>query len=173
MAFFSEKPILVSDSLKFAAETNLRRAQAICTLFNSVIFLTQFFLLKEESTGRYINIRNSELYEVILFPGDDLIEPLVEVFDEYRNVKFPSLKEQFDIRFSERYDEFWEERRRRFPQQRLWSVLNQPVQPSANRLNFDLAVCKALGISTPPEKLLELYDVIVKEMIMIQGLRRD
>ena len=173
VAFFSNHLVVPTDQMKIIAETNLRNAQAICILLNSIIFLSQFFLLKEESTGSYIDIRDHDYYGAILYPVDEFIEPLVEVFKKYSKVKFTSLREQFDICFDDRYEEFWSQRRKPDMQQRLWSVLDQPVQPSSDRLNFDLAVCQALGVNVSPDELITLYGALTKEMIMIRGLQRD
>lgn len=66
----------------------------------------QIFLLKEESTGRYIDIRLYDLREMNLVPPNDSIESLATVFDKYSKINFPSLREQFDESFDRRYKEF-------------------------------------------------------------------
>jgi len=55
----------------------------------------------------------------------------------------------------------------------LLNILNEPVEPSPVHLDFDIAVCKALGVSVTQGELSEVYGTIVKEMIVTRGLRRD
>lgn len=107
-----------------------------------------------------------------LVPPNDSIESLATVFDKYSKINFPSLREQFDESFDRRYKEFWENKQG-VQQLRLWSVLEQPVNPSPTRIEFDLAVCEALGISITKDDLLQLYEVLIKEMVLIRGLTKD
>ncbi|NLI98541.1 N-6 DNA methylase [bacterium] len=173
-AFFAARRFSPSDQLNVILEENSNRAQAICAVLNSIIFHGQFFLLKEESTGRYVDIRLYDLEEMRLIPSDKTINLLVNVFRKYGQIEFPALSKQFDRNFSERYEEFWDrERLRKGNQQRLWTYLDKPINPFPDRLKFDLAVCKALGVPVTKEELLSLYEIIVKEMILIKGLKRD
>jgi hypothetical protein len=55
----------------------------------------------------------------------------------------------------------------------LLDALQQPVDPSPVRLDFDLAVCRALDVPVTREELVEVYGTIVKEMIITRGLQRD
>jgi len=172
-AFFSEDPINPSNQVNIIVEPDRHRAKATCVLLNSIFFLAQFFLLKEESTGRYINIRFYDLYNMNLYPPSRYLDPLVKVFKKFSKVRFLPLYNQFDTLFDERYQEFKEKVRKKIPQQRLWSTLKLPVKPSPQRLSFDLAVCKALGVSVSTKELIQLYEIFVKEMMIVRSLRRD
>ena len=44
---------------------------------------------------------------------------------------------------------------------------------SSKLMEFDLAVCEALGIPMTRDQLREAYGVIVQEMIVTRGLKRD
>lgn len=170
-AFFSQSVLSPSNQVNVIAEDDLERARAVCALLNSALFFANFFLLKEESTGRYIDIRFYDLYEMNLFPSDELIKRLAQVFNKYATKQFPSLRNQFDQNFDQRYKAFWDrERRGRI---HTPSVLEQPVKPAAIRLNFDLDVCQAVGVPVAPEDLIQLYEIFVKEMILVRGLTRD
>ena len=105
-----------------------------------------------------------------LYPPGDSIQALVNVFQRYRHVRFPSLREQFDEEFNQRYEEFWE---KQSGQMRLFSMLGKPVRPYPARLDFDLAVCQALEIPITKNDLVQLYEVLVNEMIIVRRLRRD
>ncbi|MBI4285144.1 MAG: N-6 DNA methylase [Chloroflexi bacterium] len=171
-AFFSESPFSPSNMVNVVVEPDTFKAKAIAVLLNSVLFLVQFFLLKEETTGRYIDIRFYDLYEMNLYPPDGkAFRNLVKVFEKYSQVQFPSLREQLDTNFDQRYKDFWSVRRRAQPS--LFGVLGSPVAPSDIRLRFDLGICQALGVEVKPEELIEVYGTIVKEMILTRGLTRD
>lgn len=170
-SFFSRIAIAPSDQLNIALEDNIERARAVCALLNSALFFANFFLLKEESTGRYVDIRLYDLYEMNLFPSDKLIKRLAQVFKKYATKQFPPLRNQFDQNFDQRYKAFWDRERRGRIHAR--SVLEQPVKPAAIRLDFDLDVCQAIGVPVTPEDLIQLYEIFVKEMILVRGLTRD
>jgi len=171
MAFVSNDIISPSNMLNVVKEPNPRKAKAVATLLNSALFLAKFFLLKEETTGRYINVRFYDLYETKLFPKEAVMDNLVKVYNTYSLLEFPSLREQLDKNFDQRYEEFW--RIRRHDQPSLFSVLNKPVEPSEIRLNFDLDICKALGVESTKDELISVYGTLVKEMIITRGLTRD
>jgi len=170
ISFFSEEPLSPSNVLNVVNEKDSEIAKAFCVLLNSALFLSQFFLLKEETTGRYINIRFYDYYEMNIFPKKDKIKNLVKVFDEFSKERFPSLREQLDKDFDARYHAFWQEKRK--DQKSLFSF-DKPVNPSKIRLEFDLGVCKALGIPVTKKELRNLYSVIIEEMIITRGLTRD
>lgn len=172
-AFYSDNLLSPSNQMNVIVETNAEVAKAVCVILNSSIFLSQFFLLKEESTGRYINVRFYDLYEMNLYPESiELVKRLVRVYKKYKNKKFPPLSEQLDKNFVQRYQEFWEKESGEY-QPKLWTFLDKPVEPDANRLKFDIDVCQALNVEMKPEDLKALYDVIIKEMIITRHLKRD
>lgn len=172
-AFYSDFKLSPSNQMNVVLEPDPDRAKAVCILLNSVLFYSQFFLLKEESTGRFINIRFYDLEQMRLYPHGRSVKPLVRVFDAYGRSEFPTaLRYQFDRSFDQRYEEFWENQRGN-SQGRLFSVLDKPIEPALVRLEFDLAVCGAIGLDMTKEDLMELYEIIVREMIIIKGLKRD
>ena len=170
-SFVSTDPISPSNMLNVVQEKDLSRAKAICALFNSSLFLSQFFILKEESTGRNINVRFYDLEEMQLYPDITKVGKLAAIYDKFGDSEFPSLREQFDMDFDQRYEEFWEFRRS--GQTSLFNVMKRPVRPTKVRLDFDLAVCRALGVEMSVEDLVTVYGTIVKEMIVTRGLQRD
>jgi N-6 DNA Methylase len=172
VAFSSRRPVSASNVFNIVMEPDREVANAVCTVLNSSLFWAYFFLLKEESTGRYINIRFYDLYEMPLYPREDQVEALHDVYDSYATETFPSLREQFDARFDDRYNEFWE--RQTHPDiRRLWTVLEAPLEPAEVRLAYDIDVARALGVRVTKAELLRLYEVFVKEMILTRHLTRD
>ena len=173
-AYFSDHMVSPSNQVNIIDEPNTKTAKAVCVLLNSVLFFVNFFLLKEESTGRYINIRFYDLYQMKLYPDSDSIEPLAGLYEKYKNIEFPSLRNQFDLNYEQRYIEFWD--RERSPeaiQEGFWNVLDQPINPATERMQLDLEICNTLGIETSEEELKQVYDAFIKEMIITRHLTRD
>ena len=170
IAFFSEQPFSAANTLNIVRETDDETAKAFCVLINSVVFLSQFFLLKEDTTGRYLHIRFYDFYQMNFFPKAEKIKDLTTVFDKFANVEFPALRKQLDKDFDARYKTFWLEIKKK--QKTLMGIADK-VTPSKVRLDFDLAVCNALGIDVTADDLLDIYKVLVKEMIIIKGLAKD
>jgi len=173
IAFFCGTRLSASDQFNIFTKADPLTAKALCATLNSCLFFGQFFLLKEESTGRFIDVRVYDLEQMVLFPDPQQVGKLVRVFDEFRRVKFPCIAEQFDTSFSQRYDEFWEREKSGGKQAMLWPVLDKPVQPAKQRIEFDIAICNALGARISKEDLIELYGIFVQEMILIRGLTKD
>lgn len=169
-SFFSEQAFSPSNMLNVVYEKDAETAKAFCVLLNSAAFLSQFFLMKEETTGRYIHIRFYDLREMDIFPKREKIEGLAKIFDEFSSRRFPSLREQLDRNFDERYKAFWLEARKG---QTSPFARGEQVDPSKVRLEFDLRICEALDVSVSREELCTLYGAIVEEMIMTRGLTRD
>ncbi|MEW6145732.1 MAG: N-6 DNA methylase [Thermodesulfobacteriota bacterium] len=173
VSFFSPVYFHPGDQFKVILENDINTAKAICVLLNSILFFAQFFLLKEESTGRQVDIRGSDFDEMYLYPNSKLhITSLAKIFNRFSNVDFPCLAEQFDKNFFARYEEWWEREMDR-GEKHLISVLNKSVSPSDVRIDFDLAVLEALGISVKRKELIKLYEIFVNEMIITRGLKKD
>jgi type I restriction-modification system DNA methylase subunit len=170
ISFFSDLEISPSNVLNVIRENDEETAKAVCVVLNSIIFLSQFILLKEESTARYVNLRFYDYDEMKIYPKDDYKKELVKIFDEFKGKKFVSLRDQLDNMFERRYEAFWKERRK--GQKSLFSF-EEPGIPDKDRLDFDLKVCKALGIDVDERELCKIYDTIVKEMIITRGLKRE
>ncbi len=172
IAFHSTSPVSPADQLNVIQIDDTATAQALCVIMNSIVFLSQFFLQKEESTGRYLHIRVYDLDPLLLVPAQELIPSLANVYEAFRDQEFESLRDQFDQNFDRRYDEFWA-KHRGDSQLRFFSVVDKSVKPLPTRLNFDLAVCKALGLNASRDQLVRLYGILVNEMIITKGLARD
>jgi hypothetical protein len=82
-------------------------SKAFCVIINSIIFISQFFLLKEETTGRYIDIRSDDLSQMLILPDYNKVKKLSGIFDKFSSQPFPSLGEQLDAEFETRYNSFW------------------------------------------------------------------
>jgi hypothetical protein len=172
IAFFSSKLIAPSDQVNIINEPDPKKSKALCVVLNSLIFLSQFFSSKEESTGRFVDIRVYDLEEMQLIPSKGFIKQLNVVFDNFSKKEFPSLRQQFDRNFDQRYEEFWEKHEGN-KQGKLFSLLDKQIEPADVRVDFDLAVCKAIGLNITKKDLIELYKIIIHEMIITKGLKRD
>jgi hypothetical protein len=152
-------------------ESNPDRAKAICVLSNSILFLSQFFLIKEETTGRYVHVRLHDLDELVLCPKETKIQKLAEVFNKCSQFRFKSIRDQLDQDYDERYEVFWAKQKDKH--QTSLFEMNLLVNPSKDRLQFDIDVCEALDIAITKDDLIRIYTAIIEEMIITKGLVRD
>jgi hypothetical protein len=51
--------------------------------------------------------------------------------------------------------------------------MDEVVMPANVRMSYDKAVCKALNLKLSETNIRSLYTIIVNDMIITQGLRRD
>jgi hypothetical protein len=169
IAFSSQKELVVSDLFHAIKELNKERAKAIVVLLNSIFFLAYFFTRKEETTGRYIDIRQHDLYEMRLSPNAEQIKHLAEIYEKYKNEEFPSLREQLDTCFDSRYKWFWKKER-----EKQDILLPLPtIKPTQLRLEFDMDIINAVGAKLSKDDILKAYEAIVWDMIVTRGLRKD
>jgi hypothetical protein len=144
-------------------------AKALTVLYNSAVFLIQWLLAKEESGGRNINIRIYDLEAISLLPPPRLVPALAEVYDRFAQQDFPPLHEQLDIHFQDHYEAFWSTNRENQPS----LFASSAYEPHPLRLQFDLAVCRALRVSMSANELRPVYEALAKEMVITRGLRSD
>jgi hypothetical protein len=110
------------------------------------------------------------LKEIVIFPSTDVVMKLCTIFNQFARHEFPSLREQLDTEFDSRYKSFWLRNRKN---QKTLYEMDEIVNPSEERLTFDKAVCNALNLNLSKSQIRSLYTVLVNEMIIIQGLKRD
>jgi hypothetical protein len=172
-AFYSDEPFCPSNQLNVVNEEDPTRAKAMCCILNSCLFWSQFFLLKEESTGRNVDVRFYDLYEMALVPDKKYIPALASIYENFKDTQFAAVSSQLDANFEARYKEFWKREDSEAKQDWLWSTLNEPVEPSETRLEFDKAVCAALELDISESQTLRLYAAIVQEMLLTRRLSKD
>ncbi|WP_156023604.1 N-6 DNA methylase [Sulfobacillus thermosulfidooxidans] len=179
MAFMSDSLVAPSDAFNIIQERDPERAKALCVLMNSLLFFSQFFLQKEESTGRYIDIRLYDLYQMDIVPPAETIPSLAKIYDAFSEEEFPPLAVQFDKYFYARYKDVRDQmkgKNQESAQLLLFDSEKQevpPPEPSEVRLKLDMAVCQALSVDVSSDELRELYQIVVKEMIVTRQLQRD
>ena len=173
IAFYSKIPFSPSNSLNVINLSDPIRSKALVVILNSIIFLSQFYLLKEDSTSRWADIRFYDVAEINLIPKDErTIKGLRDIFYEYSDTEFPSIAEQLDTNFYIRYDLFWKSKRKNVKQDTL-DHEEKVCSPSKLRIEFDIKVCKVLGIEVSESQLKEVYWAISEDLIISRGLRRD
>jgi len=108
ISYFSNKKFSPLNTLNVVLENDLDKAKSLCIVINSIIFFAQWYLLKEDSTARYSDIRHYDYSDtMIVCKEEKTVKKLVKLFDRYSNKKFPPLREQFDKDFLDRYADFW------------------------------------------------------------------
>lgn len=168
-AFYSEVPLVLANVFNIINDTDKNRAKAVTVLLNSVFFLAYFFNIKEETTGRYTELRLSDLSKMKLFPQAGHVDKLVSVYEKYKDKEFPSLREQLDIHFDARYKWFWRQER----EGQSTSHSPPPIEPHPLRLQFDMDVVKAISANLSEYDLLEAYKAMIQDIIITRGLRKD
>jgi hypothetical protein len=169
-AFFSDIPFSPSNQVNVIVERDADTARAVVCVLNSIIFWAQFFLGKEESTGRRINIRFYELASMYLHPDAEAVKRLQLVYEEFKDRPFPALADGLDQEFQSKYQTFLlEQREGRLP----LPLFEETHEPHPTRLAFDLAVCAALGIEVSNEEMLRVYAALASEMFLTRALVKD
>ncbi|RLG75563.1 MAG: SAM-dependent DNA methyltransferase, partial [Thermoprotei archaeon] len=169
IAFHSDIPLILSDLFHVISESDSDYGKAVTVLLNSIFALAYLFYMKEETTGRYTELRQHDLYKMRLYPTREQAKRLASIYEKYKDKRFPSLREQLDVYFDERYQSFWVQERK---SQKILQP-PPPLKPHDLRLKFDMDVIKAVGANLSEEELLNAYKAIVWDMIVTRGLRRD
>jgi hypothetical protein len=168
VSFFSQEKISPSNVVHPVLESNPDKAKAMCTVFNSILFWVQFFFFKGESTGRYIDIRHTDLKSMKLFIKNKNIKSLCSIYEKYANRAFPAFKNQLDVNFDEHYLEYRSRGLLSFEKE-----FSGKMKPSSLRLDFDKEVLNGLGFNVQDEELIEIYSILAKEMMVIKNLSRE
>ena len=148
LAYYSERLFAPSDLVKIIKTKNDDEARIVSLSLNSVLSLLQLFMHKEESTGRWLDIRISDLLQVDVLNTAQLTQKekttLLVLFDELKSVEFPSYRQQLGERF--------------------WA-----------RVKLDKTILGILGFSSQEaeEMLPKIYDIIYYEMMKIRRLTKD
>jgi type I restriction-modification system DNA methylase subunit len=170
LAFNSSYPIIAANVFHVINEPDENMRKAVVVLLNSIFSLAYIFCGKEETTGRYIDVRHFELYEMSLYPRQDQVENLVKIYEKYKDVKFPPLRTQLDVNYVARYESFWA---REEKSQATLLPLSQTVEPYKDRIEFDLEVARSVGANLTKDDIVRAYEAIVWDMIITRRLRKD
>jgi len=140
IAFYSDEPMIATDSLKVYPNLSQEQAKIICLYFNSIVNILQFITNRQQTTaGGYHAITETDLLNFQLIAYEKLSEKeknkLLGVFDAWKTVSFPSIVEQIASRFE-------------------------------GRLAMDRAILEVLGYkkSEINELLPALYEVVLREL---------
>ncbi|MBO3757671.1 MAG: hypothetical protein JTT14_00985, partial [Candidatus Brockarchaeota archaeon] len=148
LAFYSDIPYAPSNVLEVVKVEDETDAKIISLSLNSTLLLLQLFMHKEESTGRWLNIRIEDLVPTYVLDTNKLNmqekESLLTLFNELRNVEFPGYRQQLKERF--------------------WG-----------RVKLDTTLLKILGFSCEEIQniLPKIYDMLYYEMMKIRRLTKD
>ncbi len=140
IAFYSEEPMIATDSLKVYPNLSTEKAKILCLFLNSIVNLLQFITNRQQTTaGGYHAITETDLLNFQLLNYENLIkkeiEKLLVVFDSLKSLEFPSIVEQIEKRFS-------------------------------GRVQMDMAILEVLGYKKGEinEILPKLYEVVLREL---------
>lgn len=108
LSFYSDEKIISADVFKIIPKITKQNAKILCLFFNSIVNIIQMLTNREATTGGYGTIRETDLLEFKIIDYENLSiddkEFLLGVFDNLKNVKFPSIVEQIENRFDGRIE---------------------------------------------------------------------
>jgi hypothetical protein len=99
LAFYSEQQ-LVPPGLAWSLKIERENAKFLALWFNSTFHLLQLLIYRKETRGAFLQL-DKYVLETLLVPDlrrltEEKKNRLLQVFEEVRNVEFPSLLEQLD-----------------------------------------------------------------------------
>lgn len=138
-AFCADKGTLSPHTFKLLSFNDLTESKIQTLILNSTLTMTNILSFREQTTGGFTDIMESELVLFDIFDISKLSQEskskLLEIFEELSGVEFPS-------------------------------ILDQYVSSDENRLKLDLGILSALGFDEEEAKqlLFPLYEAIIGEL---------
>jgi Holliday junction resolvase len=106
VAFFSEEPYIQADVFKIIPNISIEKAKILCLFYNSSINIAQVLTNQEATTGGFGSIRETDLLGFQLLDYEKLTdkdrEKLLDIFEKWSSVEFPSIVAQIEKRFEGR-----------------------------------------------------------------------
>lgn len=138
-AFFSESEMISPHTFKLIEFENIEESKIQCLMLNSTITMANILSLREQTTGGFTDIMESELVLFDIFNIDNLQDDakanLLKLFEHISKENFPSIVDQY-------------------------------VTTDKNRLEIDVRILLCLGFSTEEAKslLYRVYEAIIEEL---------
>lgn len=138
-AFFSETEMISPHTFKLIRFEKIEESKLQCLILNSTITIANILSFREQTTGGFTDIMESELTLFDIFNIDNLESDakvrLLDLFDSLSNEKFPSIVDQY-------------------------------VTTDENRIALDMEILVSLGFNTEEAKkiLHEVYETIIEEL---------
>ena len=146
LAFVSKEKLVAPHTIRIGVMFDQEEAKIQGLFINSIAFLSQLFLNREETTGEYIHMMESDLVLMYIFNVKNITKSerqiLLNLFEKLKDIEFPSILEQLENRF--------------------WA-----------RVELDKTILKILGFSNKEinEWLPKVYDALVEELKAMKGVR--
>jgi len=106
LSIYSDELPVIPHTLRFGKGFSKEDAKLQVLFLNSTIFLSQLIMNKEETTGEYIHIMNTDLIKMKYLNLDKLTrsdkDKLLKLFDEISKINFPSITQQLNSNFEAR-----------------------------------------------------------------------
>jgi hypothetical protein len=104
LAVYSETPLILSNLFFAYKDTNKEVCKTLSVSLNSIITLAQFLTLKAETLGGYIRLSAND-WNLTFQLDYNKLDPndkrnLLELFDNIKNIEFPSIVEQLESNFT-------------------------------------------------------------------------
>jgi len=144
-AFYHPNKFICPDTFK-VIKTDKNSSKYQCLFLNSVITLLNIIIFREQTTGQYTDIRQTELDLFKAFDCTNLTESdrqnLDSLFEELKDLKFPSIIEQLETRFK-------------------------------GRVDLDITILKTIGFTMKEinEWLPKIYDLLLEELKIMKEIK--
>jgi len=106
LSIYSDDLLVIPHTLRFGKGFSKEDAKLQVLFLNSTIFLSQLIMNKEETTGEYIHIMDTDLIQMKYLNLDKLTrsdkDKLSNLFDEISKINFPSIRQQLISNFEPR-----------------------------------------------------------------------
>ena len=106
LSIYSDDLLVIPHTLRFGKGFSKEDARLQVLFLNSTIFLSQLIMKKEETTGEYIHIMDTDLIQMKYLNLDKLTrsdkDKLLKLFDEISKINFPSITQQLNSNFEPR-----------------------------------------------------------------------
>ncbi|MEM3488966.1 MAG: N-6 DNA methylase [Nitrososphaerota archaeon] len=143
LAFYSEEPLVIPHTIRYGNNFSKEDSKFEVLFLNSIVFLAQLVLNKEETTGQYLHIMDSDFRLLKYLDTEKLTKSdkdiLSSLFSRISKIEFPSLMDQLSGSFEPRKE-------------------------------LDSTILKLLGVkdSNISSILSNLYKIVLKELTYIK-----
>lgn len=137
IAFFSSNKIVCPHTIRIGKNFDLEASKIESIFLNSSFFISEFLINKEETSGQYTHLMESDLILMKMLKVESLSNKqknkILNLFDRIKDLRFPSLIEQFKNKF--------------------WA-----------RIEIDKTITNILGKELTDEELNKIYKSIIIEI---------
>lgn len=169
LAFYTEYPFTITTAaFIFIINKNKEESKQLIVWLNSVLYWYQIIKLSKETQGEYIEIRKPDLLQTYILNINKLSDRekklLLDLFEEIKDIKFPSIMEQMKKGW-EYIKQFGDK-----PWEGIFDYLKKIDLGTYARIKLDYTILKVLGFrdNEIKELLEKAYKAVYEELKAIK-----